>query len=379
MKTQCADSVHESQSLDLPGVIVLEKKYHGFEDYSPGFQLMNADSLYIFYTDNLGIVKKVSPDGKHIVYSRPIGDIDGGLRLMDSNGKLLVEFQDHFDHKWAYDFSWQNEQQLRMVTSDLKHQVYVWMFSPITQEQTELKTDWAGAYYPATPHPDQVANWKFDRKSIESGYVYGANVLYDPTLTRVAYPKDGGDVAVVDVQSGKELAHANFQDWGSLPSWSPDGEYLTILNREGTVDNFYLVFRDGEEFQPITAFASLSDFVSVPEYTWSPNSQQIAFWLKVDDDRQQDGTQSELAVLDIPTRQIKRLCIQGISSNDGEPLSMNHPAPIWSPDGRYIMITQWDDPATPKGYYVLAIDTETGSIEKVSENTAPIGWMTKDQ
>jgi Tol biopolymer transport system component len=144
-------------------------------------------------------------------------------------------------------------------------------------------------------------------------------------------------------------------------------------------DNFYLVSRDGNEFQRITDFAREFNYVSIPEYTWSPDGQRVAFWLKLQDDRQRDGTQSELAILDIPTRQVTRLCIPGISNIAYEPLSMNHPEPAWSPDGRYIMFTQWDDPAATKNYDVLVVDTETGSIEKISENTAPIGWMVRGQ
>jgi Tol biopolymer transport system component len=151
------------------------------------------------------------------------------------------------------------------------------------------------------------------------------------------------------------------------------------VNRTGTVEDFYLVSRDGKEFQRITDFASEFNFVSIPEYTWSLDNQRIAFWLKLKDDGQQAGAQSELAILDIPTRQVTRLCIQGISSITYESIVMDHPEPIWSPDGRYLMITQWDNPTSPKKYYVLVVDTETGSIEKISENTAPVGWMVKNQ
>jgi len=376
VKTQCVDNAQASQPLDLPGVLALEKKNHQ-SDYHPGFYLMNADSHHIFYTDNLSIVEKISPDGKYIAYDTPTAE-KIYMRIMDSNGKLLEEFHPYYEGLIENHFNWQNEKQLRIVTNNLD-QVYPWVVDPFTQERTLLKTDWEGAYRPAKPHPDLVANWKFDLKSTELGYVYGANILYDPTLTRVLYPKDGGDVALVDVQSGKELAHENFANWGTLPSWSPDGKNLTIINREGTVDNFYLVSRDGGDFQRITDLASVSDFVSIPEYTWSPDGQRIAFWLKLEDDGQKDGTQSELAILDIPTRQVTRLCIPGISNFAYEPLSMNHPEPIWSPDGRYIMFTQWDDPAAPKKYNVLVVDTETGAVEKISENTAPIGWMVNGQ
>jgi hypothetical protein len=375
MKTQCVDNAQKSQSLDLPGVIAIEKKNHQL-DYHPGFSLMNADSHHIFYTDNLGVVTKISPDEKYIAYSTPIAE-KIYIRVLDNNGKLVEEFHPYYDGLIEDYFSWQNEKQLRIVTSNL-NQVYARLVDPFTQEGTLLKTDWEGAYRPANSYPDLVADWKFDRENTEIGNVYGANVHYDPTLSHILYPKDGGDVALVDVQSGKELAQANFANWGSLPSWSPDGKNLTIINREGAVDNFYLVSRDGERFQRITDFANEFDYVSIPEYTWSPDGQRIAFWLKLEDEGQKDGTQSELAILDIPTRQVTRLCIPGISNFAYEPLSMNHPEPIWSPDGRYIMFTQWDDPAAPKKYSVLVVDTETGAVEKISENTAPIGWMVNE-
>ena len=92
----------------------------------------------------------------------------------------------------------------------------------------------------------------------------------------------------------------------------------------------------------------------------------------------EDGPQSELEILDIPTHQVTRLCIQGISNNAYEPWAMNHPEPIWSPDGKYIMITQWDDPDDRRDYYVLVVDPITGSVEKLSKNTAPIGWMVNE-
>jgi len=379
VKTQCTDNAQESQALDLEGVVVLEKtkKFVPELDLPPGFYLMNADSHYIFHTDNLGNIIKIAPDGKNLVYNKPFGE-GGALRVMDVNGKLLTEFDPYYKGLWGLHFSWQNEEQLRIVTSNL-NQVYPWIVNPFTEEHTLLKTDWEGAYRPADPIKDKVANWKFDRDSTELFYVYGANVLYDPILSRVLFPKDSGDVVLIDVQSGEELAHANFVNWGSLPSWSSDGEYLTILNREGTVDNFYLISRDGEEFQHITDFASEFEFASIPEYTWSPDSTRIAFWLKLKDDGQQRGTQSELAILEIPTRQVTRLCIQGISNIADEPLWMNHPEPIWSPDGRFIMFTQWDDLAAPEGFFVLVVDTETGAVEKISKNTAPAGWMTNDQ
>ncbi len=101
----------------------------------------------------------------------------------------------------------------------------------------------------------------------------------------------------------------------------------------------------------------------------------FAFWLNLCPGDLKDGVESELAILDVPSGQVTRLCIQGISTNAYELWTMNYPEPVWSPDGRYIVITQWDDPISPKKYYVLVIDIQTGIIKKISENTAPIGLM----
>ncbi len=143
-------------------------------------------------------------------------------------------------------------------------------------------------------------------------------------------------------------------------------------------DELYIIPRDGSEFQKITNFSQEFDLAFVPESSWSPDSKQIVFWLSTETNGLEAGAQSELAILEVATRQITRLCFQGISVSAPRPWLMGHPEPIWSPDGRYLMITQWDDPAAPQTYYVLVVDTETGSVEKISENTAPIGWMVRE-
>lgn len=186
VKMQCVDNEQESHSLDLKGVVVLRKRAHQL-DFQPGFYLMNPNSKHIFYTDNLGLVTKISPDGKYIAYSTPTAE-KIYMRIMDNNGKLLEEFHPYYEGLIEAYFSWQNEKQLRIVTTNMT-EAYVSIVNPFTQERTLLKTDFEGAYRPADPFKDKVANWKFDRKATDIGYVYGANVLYDPTLTRVLYPK----------------------------------------------------------------------------------------------------------------------------------------------------------------------------------------------
>jgi WD40 repeat protein len=373
IKTQCVGTSKETQKLDLSGVVALNQAAKP-DSFEWGFYLLNLKNGNTIRDVDDGMFTQVSPDRMYLAYKYLRGDT-GFLSVLNSNGKTISDFEFTFDGLVVAYFNWQNPEQLRILHEGMGDRLSAQLLNPFTQENAPLRTDWSGMYAPKNPYQDKLVQWKFDQHATEISIIYGANILYDPRLTRVLYPKDNGVVSLVDVENEMELASAQFEDWGRLPSWSADGEYLTIVNHEGNVDEFYLVSRDGNEFQKITNFSQEVSLASVSEYSWSPYSNQIAFWLNTETNELADGAQSELAVLDIPSKQVTRLCIQGISKNAYEPWTMNHPEPIWSPDGRYIMITQWDDPAAPKKYYVLVVDTVTGSLEKISENAAPVGWM----
>ena len=354
IRTQC---VTNSQKLDLNGVVAFEKagKPDSFEF---GLFLLNLKNRNTIREVDEGFLAQVSPNRKHVAfeYSK---DGRGFLSVMNSNGKTVNDFPFLVDGKIQSFFNWQNAEQLRTIQLDISQGSKV--------------------YIPKNPFSNEKkVQWKFDERITEISFVDGANVLYDPSLTRVFYPKDDGVVVLVNVETEAELANARFVDWGQNPSWSPDGEYLMILNHEGSTDEFYLVSRDGGEFQKMTDFSREFDFVSIPEYTWSPDGKQIVFWLNAEVGEREDGAQSELAVLNVENGQVTRLCIHGISNNAYEPWTMNHPEPIWSPNGKYIMITQWDDPERPQKYNVLVVDPLTGGVDRISENTAPIGWMVNE-
>ncbi|MBI4738407.1 PD40 domain-containing protein [Candidatus Woesearchaeota archaeon] len=385
VKTQCVNDISGSQRLDLQGVIVLKQPEAKIDfqaadesgqwpNLRVGFFFFDINNRQILKSINNGRMEQVSPDGKYLAYVHDDASGDKQfLGILDSSGKVVNDFSLFMDGSWQSYYNWQNSEKIRLVAA--YNTVEARLLDPITKSHSLLKNDWDNAYSPTNPYQDKVADWKFDRMATKTFDVYGANILYDPSLTRVVYPKDEGIVSLVDVETQSELASARFTDWGRIPSWSPNGEYLTILNREGDADEFYLVSRDGGQFQRITDFAKELGGATITDYTWSPDGTQIAFWLNMGQDEVADGEQSELAIIDISSRQVTRLCIQGISTNAHDPWAMRHPEPVWSPDGKYIMFTQWDDANNPRNYFVLVIDPITGELENISQNTAPIGWM----
>ena len=388
VKTQCVNKVNESQKVDLQGVIVLKLPDKQMDSqaidesgqqpvFDFGFYFFNPDNKQIIQSITEGLLEQVSPDGKYLAYIHYDSSGDQKfLGILDSNGKLVSDFSLFIDGGWQSYFNWQNSKQIRLVAA--YGTVEIRLLDPLTKLHFPLRNEWDKAYSPENPYEDKIPDWKFDGKATKTFDVYGANILYDPSLNRVFYPKDDGIVSLVNVETETELASTQFTDWGRLPYWSPNGEYLTILNHEGIVDEFYLISKDGGEFQRITNFAEEIGFATISEYTWSPDSTQIAFWLNTGQEEVANGKQSELAIMDIASKQVTRLCIQGISTNAYAPWSMLHPEPVWSPDGKYIMFTQWDEADNPGNYYVLVVDPVTGELENISQNTAPIGWMTSE-
>lgn len=377
IKTQCVGNSNEIPKIDLEGVVALSKATK-LDDAEFGFFLLNLKNRTAIRDIDDGMFMQVSPDRNYLVYKYLKGDT-GFLGVLNSNGKTITDFEFRFDGQRIVSyFNWQNSEQLRILHEGMENKLLAQLFNPFTQEYAPLRTEWNGVYASKNPYQDKLVEWKFDLHATSAFYVYGANIFYDPSLTRVLYPKDNGVVSLVNVQTEAELASAQFENWGRLPIWSPDGQYLSIVSHEGNADEFYLISRDGNEFQRITNFSEELGVGSVSGSVWSPDSKRITFWLNTEAREQEAGAQSELAILDVATRQVTRLCIQGISVAAVKPWLTGNPEPIWSPDGKYVLFTQWNDPASPQKFYVLVADPVTGAVEKISENTTPIGWMLSD-
>jgi Tol biopolymer transport system component len=331
----------------------------------------------------------ISPDRKYMLYEYEKlsgGDSDYRLVIADFSGQIISEFDNRFpnDPYIANYYNWQNNENIRVVLfseSQESFRMSPRIYNPFTGNYKDLRTNF----------PDYVGkdlDWGLDWIALNTLHLEGSNIVYDQSLTRVLYPKNNEIVSLTDVKTNKELASVHLPNWGRLPKWSSDDKYLSIIgaakfSTNTASDEFFIVSRDGGEFKRLTYLSNSLEQSSISNYAWSPDGKHIAFWLYSDSgDPHAEGTQSELAILDVETGEITNLCIQGISAVtplEG-PVLFASIEPIWSPDGKQIMISQWDPShgESNKNYNVLVINIASLTAVKIDENRQPTGWMIKE-
>lgn len=402
----CIVQNNDKQGLTAQGVLVLQ-----------GYDFSNSNSsAFLYHLDRkvlaaLSSPRKfenligVSPDRKKLLYEYD-GDSDMMLAVSDFRGKLVGSFSYEMPSKDFLDYvSWLNSDVLRGVqllnlktlsnkssktTSQATAEAYlgkhldIWgsvslyRYNPVTGDYGELSTDWPDIY------KGKGLDWSLDSRAIDIKYFYGANIIYDPTLTRLVYPKNGENISLTDAESGRELASTHLTSWGRLPRWSEDGRKLVLIGNMANSgspiqEDFFIVSGDGVGgFQRLTHLASEFDHVYIADYAWSPDGQQLAFWLNTSIGNPSDeGESAELAILNVNTGEVTNLCVQGISMSANTNIEMIHSQPVWSPDGSQVMITQLN-PTNSKKYNVLIVDIAGKAAYKLVENLEPIGWMTTE-
>ena len=199
---------------------------------------------------------------------------------------------------------------------------------------------------------------------------------FDPLLSKVIY-KSSTEINVLDLDSN--IVRTRLKDKYDrvlIVEWLYSGERAAIvatvspeqkLDSFGLPDEIFIVEKDGQVRQLTHLFDTFRLPLTIDNLSWSPNGSQIAFWLH---DREGNTT---LMVTDAETGNTVNHCIINIrGAFSSHPVS----APIWSPDGKYVMVE--NRYASDKNK-VLVVDLFNNRAFPIAENAIPTGWMGKKQ
>jgi Tol biopolymer transport system component len=145
---------------------------------------------------------------------------------------------------------------------------------------------------------------------------------------------------------------------------SPDHSALPIG------EEFYSIELEGE----VTRLTYLTDTYSkvrIGKWNWSPDGRDIALWLEVEPVSYPNldlelGLEPawRLAVFNTVTKVETNYCFPGGNA---------YVAPLWSPDGRQIVVQNVSQ--TTGKEQIFLVDIASGSAGKIAEDLVPVGWM----
>lgn len=371
-------------TVEINGTLVVDNTYDAYllDIDTQKVLSIQTDETYDQKTFSHHIHFYASPDGQKLAYTAIYHDQDGQLyermMLMTTDGQYY-DLMSWSDYKYSLVGWFDNDRLLisldgmpyGLITFDDQAFGTILLFNPFTSESELIVPSFLELYYRPVayfmPREDgggeAIISYLINR-------VPWFFPLYDPSLSRVfLYLSDseGMRFALWDTDAHTTLWEQEVNDPGDAsPQWSPNGDQIVfargVWDSSGSGgDSFFSVDRSGREIQ-LTNLSDAYPIVFIGLFSWSPDGRYIAFWL--------DGRQTEddyfprLAILDMKRGTITDYCLG--------PGGME---PVWSPDGKQIMITIWDNREPGARPYVVIVDIEQNTAYKVAEDASVVGWM----
>jgi hypothetical protein len=305
----------------------------------------------------------VSTQTRKILFEKPVSTLDwSGIVGWLDNEKILIDNEKKTDTSLA---------------------------TPVSVIALNINTGSIDEYSPNYPNiykSDPLLTW--------GRYAFNQTV-YDPSMNFVVYPDKDGNLIFWDRQQKREITRlVSASGFGYGPRWSDDGTKFVSDVYVGKMippkqpwfdpeklwqEELFVVTRDGVATQLTYLSKDYSD-VDLGPYSWSPDGQYIAFWVRVKPDQLPDlpvGVDwvRRLAILNIQTKKVSFYCIQGDingqNPNGGKYSRMSEP-PIWSPQGDKLLI---DARNGNDGNFAIIVDPFNNKAAKVAEGLIPVGWL----
>ncbi|GAB7095164.1 S9 family peptidase [Halolamina litorea] len=174
---------------------------------------------------------------------------------------------------------------------------------------------------------DTVYDYRFDIDASERVKAFDERISgrwgqvdWCPEGRHLLYTR-GGDVRVLDTETGEESTPAPSESFDNAPRFSPDGDRIAFVSGRGDAGNdIWVVDRDGSNLERITEGANPHDDKRW-EPSWSPEGDRIAF-VGAADWHGRDWA-DEAHVVHVGTGEVDRLT-RGLSVTA---------VPSWSPSG----------------------------------------------
>jgi WD40 repeat protein len=263
---------------------------------------------------------------------------------------VLIPWQE----EWSHIVRWLDNDKLLILNhgSSLTMSIY----DPATGAQNRVSGEISSSFIPSV-------SWR------------EAPVIFSPDLTRILVPDGESILKLFDAETKKEIAVFEPVLNEHVPVWLPDASgfifsnYIwvpdTTMGFRPIGDTLVFVSRDGDAKNIVELLDSPSAMV-IDSYSWSPNSQLIAFWTM-------DVVDSfgYLTILDAITGEISNTCIES------KFLRANDVVPVWSSDGNQVAFQIFEGTSFQSGKLVI-YDLNKNVAIKFDENLRPIGWMNNE-
>jgi len=195
-----------------------------------------------------------------------------------------------------------------------------------------------------------------------------------------------GQLWIMEIDSKKSVRIGGDKDSGGGPLWSPDGKWLAFGGHQGEKGGLFIARPDGSDVTFLTSWNGTNSPLpgTGKEYTWSPDSKQIAFisstpgteaaeasgdpivitrYLYKPDagegmTRFNDNQRLHIFVVDLSSKQAKQLT-QG--NTDEHSID-------WSPDGKEILFVSNREPNQDEffNYDIFALKVADNSIRRLT-------------
>jgi hypothetical protein len=256
------------------------------------------------------------------------------------------------------------------------------LVNPFTREITILRQDFSHI-------SDKFINWS----------IVGS-VVYDPTLDYAIYAawdedKNEHEYVLWHIPSQTQLAALPGNAYGGYavesgdliladgvaynpPVWSTDGSRAVIISSSPDnlkVDDIFAVNKEGE-IQQLTKFSNQFQASNLRTLSWSPDGEQIAFFINTEPGIGQENRIEQFAILNTQTGEVSMYCLNGdMYGTHALGFIANEeqiPAPIWSPDGTQLIIENRFKETESR---LILLDLPSNSAYEVGQNMQPVGWM----